>query len=572
MKNIHFLNLSSYTAPKITESTRLGWVEYGDNNDYFKYLIDRYNGSATNNAILNGIVEMLYGRGLDAADAARKPDQYAQMKALLSKKTNRRALSDLKMLGQCALQIIYSVDRSRITEVHHLPIETIRSGKVNESGDVEGYYYSKDWEKVGGKNKPEFFAAFGTSKNPTEIFFIKPYRSGYYYYAPVDYQGGLPYAELEEEVASYHINNIQHGLAPSMIVNFNNGVPSDEDQMEMERRINQKFSGSGNAGRMILAFNDNKDSQATIEPVQLSDASQQYEFLADESMRKLMVAHRVTSPMLLGIKDNSGLGNNAEELETASLLFDNTVIRPIQELYIDGLEQILAYNEISLKLFFRSLQPLAFKSTEIPKEELSADKSPDYDLLDEFGESIDEAEWELVEEVPVDYEAEQRIIDKYDFASTGVARPNAKSKQDGVTDDLFAYKVRYKYSGNPSPQRDFCSKMMAAKKVYRMEDIQQMRGKAVNAGFGKGGSSTYDIWLYKGGARCKHFWMRQVYMAKKELTPVDTNNPNAEIGVNNAKRKGADIKPNDKYVARPPFDMDYSGFTPEYAKKHGIPK
>jgi hypothetical protein len=114
--------------------------------------------------------------------------------------------------------------------------------------------------------------------------------------------------------------------------------------------------------------------------------------------------------------------------------------------------------------------------------------------------------------------------------------------------------------------------MMAAKKVYRMEDIQQMRGKAVNAGFGKGGSSTYDIWLYKGGARCKHFWMRQVYMAKKELTPVDTNNPNAEIGVNKAKRKGADIKPNDKDVARPPFDMDYSGFTPEYAKKHGIPK
>ena len=174
--------------------------------------------------------------------------------------------------------------------------------------------------------------------------------------------------------------------------------------------------------------------------------------------------------------------------------------------------------------------------------------------------------------MPVDYEAEQRIIDKYDFASTGVARPNAKSKQDGVTDDLFAYKVRYKYSGNPSPQRDFCSKMMSAKKVYRMEDIQQMRGKAVNAGFGKGGSSTYDIWLYKGGARCKHFWMRQVYMAKKELTPVDTNNPNAEIGVNKAKRKGADIKPNDKDVARPPFDMDYSGFTPEYAKKHGIPK
>ena len=571
--NLHFLNLSSYTAPSIVESPRMDWIEYGEQNDYFKYLIDRYNGSATNNAILNGVVELLYGRGLDAVDAARKPDQYAQMKALLSKKTNRRALSDLKMLGQCALQVIYSVDRSRITEVHHLPIETIRVAKANEDGDVEGYYYAKDWAKVNGKRKPTFFPAFGSSNEPSEILYVKPYRSGYYYYAPVDYQGGLPYAELEEEVANYHINNVKNSLSPSMLINFNNGVPSDEEQMAMERKINQKFSGSGNSGKMILAFNDNVDSQASIEPVQLSDAHSQYQFLADESMRKLMVAHRVTSPMLLGIKDNSGLGNNADEIKTASLLFQNTVIRPIQELYIDALDGLLAYNDISLKLYFKSLQPLAFKEAEMPKEELSSDESPNYDLLDEFGESIDEAEWELVEEVPVDYDAEQRIIDKYDFASTGTAFPNAKSKQDGVTDDLFAYKVRYKYAGgNGGGERDFCSKMIAAAKVYRMEDIQAMRGKPVNAGFGKGGSATYDIWLYKGGARCRHFWMRQVYMATKELTPVDTKNPNAEIGVNSAKRKGADIKPNAKDVARPPFDMDYAGFTPEYAKKHGIPK
>jgi len=561
MKNIHFLNLSSYTAPKITESTRLGWVEYGEKNDYFKYLIDRYNGSATNNAILNGIVEMLYGRGLDAVDAARKPDQYAQMKALLSKKTNRRALSDLKMLGQCALQIIYSVDRSRITEVHHLPIETIRSGKVNESGEVEGYYYSKNWEKVGGKNKPEFFAAFGTSNNPTEIFYIKPYRSGYYYYAPVDYQGGLPYAELEEEVASYHINNIQHGLAPSMIVNFNNGVPSDEDQTEMERRINQKFSGSGNAGRMILAFNDNKESQATIEPVQLSDASQQYEFLADESMRKLMVAHRVTSPMLLGIKDNSGLGNNAEELETASLLFDNTVIRPIQELYIDGLEQILAYNDISLNLFFRSLQPLAFKSTEIPKEELSA-AMPELKITEDL-ESLGEIEDAILEDYEM-LDAEDVGDEPEGFDAEAYINGTQLAAQEDSVQDTDRFKVRYAYTKGTrkspkDPSRELCKRLVAAGRVYRKEDIWAMSSK----GGAEDKGQQYSVWLYKGGVNCYHRWERRIYRKKlnKEGLPYGGGalNGTEKVNVNQAIRQGFKPVKNSPRVAEAQIDRTDKG-------------
>ena len=135
-------------------------------------------------------------------------------------------------------------------------------------------------------------------------------------------QGGLQYAELEEEIANYHINNIQNGLAPSMLINFNNGVPPEEQREMIERSIVEKFSGSSNAGRFILAFNDSKELAATIDPVQLSDAHQQYQFLSDESMRKVMVSHRIVSPMLVGIKDNSGLGNNAEELQTASMPMD----------------------------------------------------------------------------------------------------------------------------------------------------------------------------------------------------------------------------------------------------------
>jgi hypothetical protein len=584
MSNIRFVNLSSYTTPVVKEQRGKEWVSYGDSNNYFQYLIDRYNGSATNNAIINGIAELIYGKGLDATDSSKKPDQYAKMKSLFSKDCMRKVTADFKMMGQCAFQVIYSKDHQQITEVYHMPVESLRAEKCNDEGDVEAYYYAKDWGAVENKKEtPIRIPAFGFSEEGIEILYIRPYRAGFYYYSPVDYQGGLPYAELEEEVANYHLNNIKNGMSPSMLINFNNGVPTEEERYLIESRIGEKFSGTSNAGKFILAFNDNKEMAADITPVQLSDASDQYQFLADESMRKLMVAHRVTSPMLLGIKDQSGLGNNAEELKTASTLFDNTVIRPMQETILDGVDKILAYNDISLNLYFKTLQPLEFQEGVVVDQEtqeeetgvkLSADEPTDeyfdnaFNELEAIGEVIDESEWELVEEAPVDYDAEAQMEKFFAFASTGTAFPNAKSTQDGVTPEGRPYKVRYGYSPESagSNSREFCKKMISAKKVYRKEDIQAMSEKVVNEvsangkGFGPNGLPTYDIWLYKGGARCHHFWMRKVFMAKEGAKSVDAKSPNAEVGVNRAKKAGAELEVNDKKVATRPVDMPNEGF------------
>jgi hypothetical protein len=356
---IHVVNLSSYTAPQVMESKRYDWIEYGDDNMYFQYLIDRYNGSPTNNAAINGISEMIYGRGLDATDSKEKQSEYDEMKSLFKKDCMKKVCYDYKMMGQAALQVIYSKDRSKIVEVAHMPIETLRAEKAKDGG-VKAYYYSPDWSEVRKNDKPKRISAFGTSKDGIEILYIRPYRAGFYYYSPVDYQGGLQYSELEEEIANYHISNIQNGLQPSMLINFNNGTPDKEQRDAIERAIYEKFSGTSNAGKFILAFNDSKELAATVDPVILNDAHQQYQFLSDESMKKVMVSHRIVSPMLVGIKDNTGLGNNAEELQTASLLMDNTVIRPMQETILDGLEMILEYNDIQLDIYFKTLQPLEF--------------------------------------------------------------------------------------------------------------------------------------------------------------------------------------------------------------------
>ena len=556
---VHVVNFSSYTTPVVKEVQGKDYVEYGEDNDYFGYLIDRYNGSPTNNAILNSLMDMTFGKGLDATDSAKKPSEYAAMRGLFTKSCLQKVVADYVMMGQCSLQVIYSQDHNTIVEVQHIPVETLRAARCNEDGEVEAYYYAKDWLAVSSRRETaERIPAFGKSKEGLEILYIKPYRAGFYYYSPVDYQGGLPYAELEEEIA--------------------NGVPSEEERRSIEQQIATKFSGSSNSGKFILAFNDNKDLAATVDPVQLSDAAEQYQFLSAESTQKIMVSHRIVSPMLLGIKDNSGLGNNAEELKTASTLLDNLVIRPKQEIIIDGIDQILAYNDISLNLYFKTLQPLEFTEDvvtpmdlETREEEtgvkLSSQEPTDehfdsvFTELEQLGEIINEDEWELVDERPVDYEAEA-ALSKYAFASTGSAFPNAKSSQDGVTAEGKRYKVRYAYAPNDTKtnSREFCKKMVSASKVYRKEDVLRMDGQAVNEGFGPQGAATYSIWLYKGGARCHHFWMRKTYLAKGEGVTPDVGNPNAEVSVNKAKAEGVSLETNPANVAKRPVDMPNEGF------------
>ena len=547
-----FVNLSTYTSPEVKEVNGASWIEYGENNNYFQFLIDRYNGSPTNNAAINGISQAIYGKGLNATDSNKKPNEYAQMVSLFRKDVVRRVCYDLKLMGQAAIQVIYSKDRSKIVQLEHMPIETLRAEKCDEDGNVPAYYYCNDWVNIKKSDKPLRIPAFGMSKESIEIYYIKPYKSGFYYYSPVDYQGGLQYAELEEEVSNYHLNNIMNGLSPSMLINFNNGTPNQQERQLIETKIAQKFSGTSNAGKFILAFNDNKESQAEITPVQLSDAHNQYQFLSEESTKKIMVAHRIVSPMLLGIKDGSGLGNNAEEIKTASLLMDNTVIRPFQELLIDSFDNILAYNEISLNLYFTTLQPLEFtevdsdiQDKETIEEETGVEMSkdePDF-LSDELGAEILENlkgetisdEWELVDEL----EADEDISDE-DWATICINEKKSlfrkfadeiTAKPDGFSYlDSKNYKIRYKYAVGSSKalkdnnkSRPFCENMMGLSRsgvVYRLEGIDAASRDGVNSNLGHKGR-PYDLFKFKGGIYCRHKWVKVLYRLKKSTQPSE---------------------------------------------------
>ena len=643
--NIRLINLASYTAPQISENPRLSWVEYGDDNQFFNYLIDRANGSPTNNAVITGIVDLIYGKGIDAANSDRNPSGYIELRRLIQPEQLKRVVNDYYMLGNGAFQIIYTADKSKIAEVYHIPVETLRAEKCNDEGEIEAYYVAYDWSKVRTKTQAERIPAFGygAASDKVEILYIRPYRSGSYYYSPVDYQGGLPYAEMEEEIANYHINNIKNGLAPSMIINFNNGIPPQEEQDNIDFAIQQKWTGSNNAGKYILAFNDDSQKAATIEPVTLSDAHLQYEFLSSESTSKILVSHRITSPMLFGVKDaTSGLGSNADEIKNAFNLLDNTVIRPKQEQIAAGIDEILAYNNVNLDLYFKTLTPAEFadvKEVE-DKVELSVQNykgeqvSSSLDIMkavaegvitesqaitflvkmlqfepqvaqDLFGSSVmmrkgggdglpflqEELAAELVAKLQNIGESEEELLSDYEMVDSEIvdseedeydveAYLNSRTElvaQDPSSQDSERYKVRYFYAkgtrASPSgPSRTLCRSLLAANRVYRMEDIKELSSN----GGAEAQGAPYSVWLYKGGANCYHRWERRVY--RKKLTKDGkiygggTLSGTSIINVNEAVRQGFKLPKNPKEVAIAPIDADYQGYTPAYARKVGIPK
>ena len=574
MTNNHIIELSAYTSPTITEDKRNDWVNYGEDNNYYQFLIDRYSSSATHNAVVNNISRLIYGKGVTALDAQNKPNDYAKMITMFKGDDLRRVIQDLYLLGQGAFQVHYDKGHKTIVKAFHIPIQLLRPEKCDENGDITGYYYSDNWSDP-KKFVPKRIDAFGFGKSDIEILMIQPYSVGLKYFSRVDYTGALEYCVLEEKISEYLINEVTNGFAPTTIINFNNGNPTDEQKEEIANKTINKLTGS-TGKKVVISFNENEGTKTTIDSVPLNDAPEHYQYLSDECRGKILTGHCVTSPLIFGIATTTGFSANADELKNSVILFDNMVIKPKQDLIVEALDRILAFNGISLNLEFVPLQPLDARG-ELAKEEVAQDNTT-LSAIDHI-EIIDGEEYILIDAREVNYDLEdqldselealntpkQTILSKIvNLVSTGMARPNTKSEQDGAM-----FKHRYRYVGGVSDNtRDFCKKMVQANKIYRKEDIIAMGSQTVNEGWGPEGANTYSIWLYKGGGDCHHKWVRETYLKKS-----DVNSPLARKYTPGEVRKAGEIVPltdkdksgkqvNDKRVYQRPVDMPYNGFLP----------
>lgn len=531
--SIEILQLANYVRPEIKESASKDFVLNGDKNSFYQEIIDRYNGSATNRAIIDAYAQYIYGKGLTSNQKSTKAIQFADILRILSKKDLKNVCQDYSLFGEASIEIIFKA--GNIMQIKHTPKNCIVPNKMDENGDIKTYWYSRDFSQP-RKYEPIQIPAFGfdTIKNGSAIYIISDYQVGKTYFSDPTYLSGMPYAVFEEEYSNFVVNHIKNGLSFGHIINFNDGADKTEEQKKaIFDSFRQNLAGSTNAGKFVLAYNDNKENSVTIEALTVSDAHKQYEFLTADAMQKIMLSHRVTSPILFGIKDATGFGNNADEMQVAFDELMLNVIQPKQEVILDALMFVLNQNGFNIDLDFIPLRPKT--TTEQPTQlskQVQERSFEDIELdLANYGETLDENEWELVSSNPVDFETEEQLDKELETlnkvtlgltnvalaVSTGVAKTKSVSELD-----TKLYITRYRYGGNPNPERAFCKAMMRANKLYRKEDIAAMSQRNVNPGFGMhpNPNQPYDILLWKGGGllsdefpngTCRHFWMREMY-------------------------------------------------------------
>jgi hypothetical protein len=546
MDKLQVINLSNYIRPEIKEVAGKKWVLNGEKNSFYQTIIDAYNGSPTNSAVIDSYSQFIYGKGLTSKDKAKKPSEWAAIMSLLSKKDLRKICKDFEMFGEASIELKYI--NNKIQRCFHVAKQRIAPEVANDEGDITGYYYSYDFSNV-NKYKPERIDAFGYGEGMgerAEIYVIHDYQVGQFYYSNPSYVSGLSWAAMENEISNYSVNHIQNGLSFGHIINMNAGVqPSEETILLNTQAIRQHLTGSTNAGKFFLNWNDTKENEITISNLEVSDAHQQYAYLSAEARQQLCTAHKLTSPMLVGIKEASGFSSNAEEIKVGFEELMINVIKPKQEVILDSLMEIFAVNGLTLDLEFESLRSEEEVVVEAPVvTQLAAQNvccskddnglSEVADALIEMGEIVDENEWEEVDAIPVRGDLEINEI-TLNLAKSFASFPNVTSEQD-----TMLFKIRYSYEGRLGAERDFCQKMVSAGRTYRKEDITLAGSKGVNKGFGPKGADNYSIWLYKGGVNCNHFWMRKIYLRRN----------NKQISVNEARKMILDLDPADRPMAR----------------------
>jgi hypothetical protein len=372
-QNFAIVNVNNNQLPIIQEDTktRYQWVPFGvyGQDDFFDAIISAFNVSTTNAASIEGISDLIYGKGIYSKNEAFNEI----LNKILPQEELKKVTFDLKLFGNAAFQVYWDETHTKIKKMYHVPIQTLRAEKLYGNPKIENYYYCTDWHDIKKVRDKKKIPAFETSNEKMEILYIKNYCPGLYYYSLPDWVSALQLAISEGEISNLHFNNITNGFLPSVMLNFNNGVPAPEERQTIEDLVQAKFTGTDNAGRFMLSFNDDPATKPTIDIIDISNLHEKYEYVADFLQDRILVAHRVTSPLLFGIRTkNNGFSSQSEEMKTAFSILQTMTIAPFQNLILNTLDYVMAcsgYNDT--QLYFEQLTPLAILSQQAEETDKS---------------------------------------------------------------------------------------------------------------------------------------------------------------------------------------------------------
>jgi len=310
------------------------YVMYGENNRYPDYLLEMYQRSAKHNAIVNGKVNYITGKGFTYDATKVQGEQLAELNKLMDNPNPYDDLDDIlykttldfEIFNGFALEIVWNL-QGRISQIAHKNF-----GNIRRSPEGDKFWYADEWKEFGEPEGLCTYEPFNPEKRlGKQLYYYCSYAPSVRYYPVPEYLGALAYIETDARIANYHVNNLRNGFLGGFLFNFNNGVPSDEEQREIKKQLLRQMKGD-DGERIVVNFNDTQDTGLKIEPLNANDLDKQFNILNETIQTEIFVAHRVTSPMLFGVRTSGQLGGRSELIEAYELFKAVYVTDRVQKL------------------------------------------------------------------------------------------------------------------------------------------------------------------------------------------------------------------------------------------------
>jgi hypothetical protein len=363
------IDLAAHNVPQFKEERSKDWIMYGVErpwkNRYPDYLLDLYNSSAKHHAIVQGKTDYIVGNGWMIDESGLNTESIAKINQFVKRPNSSEDLNtllfkatlDLEIYGGFCFEIISNKTLEKISAIYHCDFAKYRKAK-----DLDGYYYSEDWSK----NQPEieYIAPFDPANvGGKSLLYVKSYHPMGQAYPLPEYLGCVPYIEMDKEIANFHLNSIKNGFMGGTMINFFNGQPTEEEQSVIERKLYDKFSGSDNANKLVLNFNDSKEQGAEIIALNGNDFDKRFDTLNKTVQTEIFAGHRIVDPQLFGIKED-GIFSSRSQVRDSYELFQNTYVNGRQRFLEEIFNGLLGVQGFDGRLYIADTEPIGLEFSE----------------------------------------------------------------------------------------------------------------------------------------------------------------------------------------------------------------
>jgi len=329
--------------PYIKENRVNEWVNFGEDNLYPEYLKDMYNTSPTHQSIIKTKAQMVVGDGYEYDDLMLNEQEKINVLQIIEQiyRDGYDLSLDYQIQGAMALEIIWSMDHSRVVEVNRLDVSKLRSGKF-EDGRVTEWYYKRDWTDRREEAVCIYPFDRGNLDEHRQLLYIPGQMVSNEYYGEPSYLAALDWITLESQVGLYYKSLIENGFNPSVIVKFYRKPNSQEERDDVVNGLKRTFGGVKRAGKAMVMFSDGKELAPDITPVDVQNVDKQFTVISDQITQKILTGERATTPELFGLMVPGQLGTG--DFETKVRCFNKFVIQPDQKVFEKMVNEILIVN------------------------------------------------------------------------------------------------------------------------------------------------------------------------------------------------------------------------------------